>query len=78
MQRQLFSQQFYHLFLIDISESGNTLRKVHLATGFAEPYELTILFMDICEAAGTAADISMLSCRIAEDECMWRNIACHH
>src|SRR5260221_14447841 len=34
--------------------------------------------MHVGKAAGTATEVSMLSCRIAEDEGMWRNIACDH
>ncbi len=53
-------------------------RKVYLTTIFAPPYELTVLFMHICKAAGTATDVPMLAGRAAEDEGMWRNIAGHH
>src|SRR5258708_26021768 len=78
MQRQVFSQQFHHLFLIDMGESGNFSRKVYLAAGFAPPYELAVLFMHICEAAGAATDIPMLAGRVAKDGCKWSKIPWHH
>lgn len=78
MQRQVYSRQFHHLFLIDMGESGNTSRKAHLTTDLTAADEPPILLIHMQEAAGTATDIPMLASGIAEDESVWRGIACHH
>ena len=49
-----------------------------LVANFTPADKPLLPFAYIREAAGTATDIPMLASRIAEDEGMWRNIACHH